>query len=274
MIQTGPMTTVQDFGRFGYRRYGIPQSGAMDKEWMITANQMVGNPDHFPVVEFAISGIKIEALADTSIAILGAQVKLNDKELSESYAKLSQGDLIEIAPPAHVYAYIAIGGKLHTKEDFGSYSTYIRAGFGGINGREIGKGDLLKTSGRTGKRQDISPPEKSLENLVGINIMKGPEWDLLKELPSLITFKVDSSSDRMSVRLTGAKLDCDYHEIASSAVIPGIIQLPPDGQPIVLMNDCQTTGGYPRIGKVLKEDMGKLAQLKPGKEIKLVLENS
>ena len=102
--------------------------------------------------------------------------------------------------------------------------------------------------------------------------MKGPEWGTLKELPRFKTFQIDPSSDRMGIRLTGATLECDYHEIASSAVIPGVIQLPADGHPIVLMNDCQTTGGYPRIGKVREEELGKLAQLRPGQSIQLILD--
>ena len=99
--------------------------------------------------------------------------------------------------------------------------------------------------------------------------MKGPEWDLLKELPYSKSFKVAASSNRMGIRLEGS-LDCDFQEIASSAVVPGTIQLPPNEQPIVLMNDCQTTGGYPRIGKVLDEDLGKLSQVRPGQKITFI----
>lgn len=274
VIQTGSMTTVQDFGRFGYRRYGIPQSGAMDKEFMIAANKLVGNPDDYPVIEFALMGMELEALEPTLVAIAGAKAKLNGKAFMESFVALSKGDVFEIAPPTHVYGYLAIGGHLEAQEDFGSYATYVRATFGGINGREVRKGDVLSTTGKVGKSQEISIHERNIQDPTEIRILKGPEWNLLKELPGVKSFKVDSSSDRMGVRLTGAPLDCDYQEIESSAVIPGTIQLPSDRHPIILMNDCQTTGGYPRIGKVIDDDISKLAQLKPGKEIKLMLADS
>ena len=114
-------------------------------------------------------------------------------------------------------------------------------------------------------------PSRDSEKVVKIQMMKGPEWDVLKELPSSKPFKIDPSSDRMGIRLAGEKLEANFREIASSAVVPGTIQLPHDRQPIILMNDCQTTGGYPRIGKVLDEDLGKLAQIKPGRRLSLVL---
>lgn len=267
VIQSGPMTTIQDFGRFGYRRYGIPQSGAMDKEWMIASNQLVGNPDFFPVLEFAMTGMKLEALEPTLVTVVGAAKKLNDKDCKNAFVQLAKGDVLQVAPPTFVYAYLAIGGKLKVQEDFESYSTYSRAGFGGIEGRGIRNGDILITTGKINKSKDIVIPERRRNNPILINILKGPEWNLLKDYPGSITFKVDSSSDRMGVRLKGGKLDIDYKEISSSAVIPGTIQLPANGHPIVLMNDCQTTGGYPRIGKVIDEDMGRLAQLRPGSNL-------
>ena len=271
ITKSGPMASVQDIGRFGYRKYGIPQSGAMDREWMTAVNQMVNNPDAYPVIEFAISGISFEALAETTIAVVGAEVWVNDQAAPQAI-KAVKGDQIRVSPPYQVYAYLSIGGLIEAKKDFESFSTYPLAGFGGIDGRYLKAGDEIETLGSPMPNPDYPVVERKTSEVTEIRIMQGPEWASLKELPRLETFQVATSSNRMGIRLEGARLDCDYQEIASSAVVPGTIQLPSDCQPIILMNDCQTTGGYPRIGKVIDEDMGKLAQLKPGKSVRLILE--
>ncbi|MEQ9468983.1 MAG: biotin-dependent carboxyltransferase family protein [Ekhidna sp.] len=270
VVKAGPMASIQDFGRFGFRRYGIPQSGAMDRDFMIAANRQAGNPENYPVIEFALAGMELEALEEAVISVIGAALKVNGEHV-EKACKVSAGDSLKISAPGFVYGYMGMGGKLAAQEDFGSISTYERAGFGGIAGRRLKAGDMLIVDGECGEMSHVDIPQRTIVEVAEIRIMKGPEWDLLKELPSLKTFQVDATSDRMGIRLTGAKLDCDYQEIASSAVIPGTIQLPPDGQPIILMNDCQTTGGYPRIGKVMNEDLGKLAQVRPGKAIRFRL---
>ncbi|MEO1253763.1 MAG: biotin-dependent carboxyltransferase family protein [Bacteroidota bacterium] len=269
ILKAGPITTVQDFGRFSYRRYGIPQSGAMDKESMIAANRFVGNPEDHPVIEYAITGMTLTVEEATVVSVIGAPVTVNHKQVSSMIIDLKEGDLLEISGPFYNYAYLAIGGLLTAQKDFGSYSTYVRAGFGGIEGRVLRKGDVLMTKEEAVGSREVEVPSRGSEGLAEIRIMKGPEWGVLKELPSSKPFKIDPSSDRMGIRLAGEKLEANFREITSSAVVPGTIQLPPDGQPIVLMNDCQTTGGYPRIGKVLDEDLGRLAQIKPGKLILL-----
>lgn len=273
VIKTGPMASLQDFGRFGNRRYGIPQSGAMDKEFMIAANKSVGNPDNYPVIEFALTGIELEVVEETTVSVVGAELKVNG-ERKETGSMVSVGDTIKISAPTFVYAYLAVAGRIKAREDFGSVSTYTRARFGGLDGQALANGDKIETEGEPGKISQVPIPRRDQGGVIEVRIMKGPEWDLLKELPSLETFQVDGSSDRMGVRLTGAKLECDYREIASSAVIPGTIQLPTDGHPIILMNDCQTTGGYPRIGKIVEEDLGKLAQVRHGNSVRLSLIDS
>lgn len=269
VIKASPLATIQDFGRFGYRRYGIPQSGAMDKDYMKVANRVLGNPDEYPVVEFAIGGMKLEALERTSISVVGASIQVNRK-ITNSNAILDAGDTLEVSPPDYVYGYLGIGGRLKTQEDFGSKSTYLLAGFGGIQGRNLESGDILESNDSKLQLRDEHIPSRMTHNLEAIRIFKGPEWGLLKEMPEIKTFKVDPSSNRMGVRLKG-KIACDFQEITSSAVVPGTIQLPSNGEPIVLMNDCQTTGGYPRIGKVVDADLGKLAQLRSGAKITFVL---
>lgn len=268
VIKASPMSTIQDFGRFGFRQYGIPQSGTMDKEWMITANKLVGNTVDYPIIEFAMQGMTCEALEETHISVVGARLRVNGKDQSQQSVRLDNGDIVEISAPNHVYGYLAIGGLLQGKEEFGSVSTYTMAQFGGMEGRVLRKNDELVSIGK-GEMKEVEISERNNQDVLDIRIMKGPEWDFLKELPNVKTFLVDPSSNRMGIRLIGS-LACDFREITSSAVVPGTIQLPSDGNPIVLMNDCQTTGGYPRIGKVLDEDLGMLAQVRSGGEIRFV----
>lgn len=267
VIKAGPMATIQDAGRFGYRKFGIPQSGAMDLSSMHSVNRLVGNDLNWPVIEFALMGMKMEALEATTIGVTGADLKVNGKLIAAQYARVDSGDVIEIGSPRQVYAYFAIEGKLRAQEDFGSVSTYLLAGFGGIDGRSLRPGDELITDGiGIGPIREENPLKK--ENVSEIRIMHGPEWRHLEDALEAKIFKIDPSSNRMGIRLHGSSIKCNIGEIQSSAVVPGTIQLPPNGLPIVLMNDCQTTGGYPRIGKVLDEDLGKLAQVRAGNQVK------
>ncbi len=266
VIKSGPMATIQDFGRYGYRRFGIPQSGAMDKESMIEANRQVGNPDAFPVIEFAIKGMTLEASEESEISVVGASFKVNGKVNVDEKTTVEPGDVVELHAPNRVYAYVGLRGQIIAQEDFESVSTYIPAGFGGIDGRILKVEDVIQSADIGVNKLSVHTIKRTTQDPTIIRIMKGPEWEYLKELPDYKSFKIDSSSDRMGIRLSG-KLSCDYREIATSAVVPGTIQLPANGEPIVLMNDCQTTGGYPRIGKVINEDLGKLAQIKAGGKI-------
>lgn len=265
VIKTGPLATIQDFGRYGHRRYGIPQSGAMDKVWMTAANHLVGNPDHYAVIEFALMRMKLEAIEETAVAVVGATINVNGKKVDKKATILYPGDILEISSPDNVYGYVGMSGLINAKEDFGSVSTYLMAGFGGIEGRALKAGDELVSNTATNVLGEVDWQERADEHQTVIRMLQGPEWELLKELPERRQFEIDPSSDRMGIRLIGSSLECDFKEIASSAVIPGTVQLPSNGLPIVLMNDCQTTGGYPRIGKVIDEDLGKLAQMRGGK---------
>ena len=265
------LASIQDEGRFGVRRYGIPQSGAMEVEAMHQANNLVGNPLSFPVVEFALNGFTLEAVEPTILGFAGAstQVIVNNEVSKTNPISVASGDIVKVAAPAdRVYSYMSIQGLMIAKLDFESYSTYPLAKLGGLNGEYLRANDLLTTENALHK-QVISRAQKECSTT--IRIMKGPEWNMLREHPNIKQFTVSSDSNRMAIKLSGDHLDCQKVEILSSAVIPGTIQLPPGGYPIVLMKDCQTTGGYPRIAKVIDEDLGKLAQKRPGELVKLEL---
>lgn len=264
------MVTVQDLGRFGFCKYGIPQSGAMDRNSMRAANRLVGNDESHPVIEYALMGMQLEALENTVVGIAGATMKVNGQPIQSGSVVLEKGDMLELSPPEKVYAYLAIGGLIKAQNDFGSYSTYLMGRFGGIEGRALKTNDVIDTEGGLGLVEPVSKtPVHAQFSPVEIRFIKGPEADHLKDSLDQTTFTVDPSSNRMGIRLNGQALGCSISEIASSAVIPGTIQLPANGQPIILMNDCQTTGGYPRIGVVPIEDLGKLSQVRPGQSVVL-----
>jgi len=269
ILKTGPMATIQDAGRFGYRKYGIPQSGAMDDEALHFVNQLLGNRKNDPVIEFALMGLKLEVIQNSVIGVLGTKMKINGNTVNDLYAELEMGDSLEFSPPENVYAYFALGGKLKADLKFESYATYLPGHFGGYQGRTLKVGDILESDGK-GKVNDLMPPQ--IEDHNTIHFMDGPEWNLLESTFKAREFKIGSSSNRIGIRLEGENIKSSTKEIKSSAVIPGTIQLTPNQQLIVLMNDCQTTGGYPRIGKVLDKDLRKLAQVRPGGSILLVRE--
>ena len=275
VISPGIHSSIQDEGRFGFRKYGIPQSGAMDIQALHKANRLVSNPENFPAIEVSVNHIKLQASQKTSFAATGASalVTINQKAVNmySSY-QLSAGDELSVELKNEgMYTYLGIGGLIQANQDFNSFSTYLMGGFGGIDGGLLKKGDIIETEENNSftKREENQYKHIEVDELE-IRIMKGPEWFMLKDLPTRFSYKILPSSNRMGIRLSGPKLSVDGNEVISSAVIPGIIQLPGNGEPIILMNDCQTTGGYPRIGKVVDEDMGKLAQLRPGKKIRFV----
>ena len=267
ITKSSPLATIQDEGRFGYRQFGIPQSGAMDSMGMKAANQLVGNNPGDPLIEYALTGLTLEILEDAIVGLYGADLQVNGQEVYSNASMVKIGDVIRLSPPNDVYAYFSIGGRLQAQSVFESYSTYLPGGFGGLQGRSLKSGDELITNGDGQlQRAEIPAHKDSL-----IRFMPGPEWDFLVEPFEQKNFQIDPSSNRIGIRLQGAQLESSRTEIKSSAVIPGTIQLPPNGHPIILMNDCQTTGGYARIGKVLDEDLGRLAQIRPGEKVMLKL---
>lgn len=275
VTKVGMLATIQDEGRYGYRQYGIPQSGAMDVQALHLANRLVRNKQNAPALEVAMQGLTVQAEEKTLISIAGAQVlvQINDTvvEMNQAHYLQREDELKISAPKNGVYFYLAMAGEIAGELAFGSYSTYTMAGFGGMQGRSLQADDVLSAT----KNSSNSSFTETMPTETGrIRIMKGPEWSLLKDSPDRKMFTVSPSSNRMGIRLDGDIMAIERSEIKSSAVIPGTIQLPPDGHPIVLMKDCQTTGGYPRIAKVLDEDLGRLAQIRAGESLGfIVVEN-
>lgn len=276
VIHPGIFTTIQDSGRFGFGKYGVPVSGAMDIESFKLANQLVGNPHHYPVLECTLQGGAYRFGSDTMIAITGAEMSpaINGKPIEVNCAhRVSKGDeLILGFAEKGCRSYLAIHGLLQADRVMDSYSTYTLAGFGGYAGRALKKNDILtwEPTATVEFRTEILKTI-DLDKVHSVKVTLGTEWKWLdKEVQEQFfdsNFKVMNQSNRMGIRLDGHALKSPDQQMISSPVIPGIIQLPENGKPIILMKDGQTIGGYPRIAKVVDDDLWKLAQLKPGNSL-------
>ncbi len=273
----GAFTTIQDLGRFGYQAYGVPVSGCLDRYAHTAANALVGNPDDAPTLEMTVLGPKLEFLQDARIAIAGGNLQplLNGFPLPQWRAvEITKGDLLMFrGVKTGCRAYLAIDGGLDVPRIMGSCSTYPRGGIGGIDGRPLQAGDILR------KGSGGSFPLKSLpENLIPsypreitCHVIPGPQESLFENLETFYTtpYEVTAKADRMGYRLKGPVLVFKPgvpQSIVSEAVVPGAIQVPADGQPIVLMGE-QTVGGYAKMGVLTTPDCWRLAQLRPGDKV-------
>lgn len=288
IIKSGLQTTVQDLGRFGFQKYGVIASGAMDPFAHRIANLLVGNGENAATFEMTMTGATIEFQQDAFIALCGGdlspQIDGTDLKMWRP-AFVKEGSVLKFgAPRSGCRAYLAVAGGIDVPELMNSKSTYLRAGIGGFHGRALQAGDivpvnlippqlaasLLHATGN-GVEWKTAAPRYSSEPVV--RMMKGRQFELFnRESQSYIfseAFAVSSHSDRMGYRLEGTRLALEEpKELISEAVSFGSIQVPSDGNPIILLADRQTTGGYPKIGQVAAVDLPLVSQLKPGERIR------
>ncbi|MFE4570290.1 5-oxoprolinase subunit C family protein [Paenibacillus chitinolyticus] len=297
----GLYTTVQDTGRFGFRRFGFVSGGAMDTLSMQAANILAGNPRHAAVLEWTLQGPRLLLRQDTLAAWCGPEL-----------AVYAGGTPVPGWRPVYIRAgttltlgsgrngcrgYLALAGGFDVPLALGSRSTYTRAGLGGLEGRPLQAGDEL-LPGRpspaaermtAGLRLQASAEDNDVRaaaweaswavrpggtggNPAVLRVVRGSETGRFKEGLDALTasvYRVQPQSDRMGCRLQGPALELSVPgELVSESTAPGTIQVPPDGQPIVLAADSQTTGGYPRIGHVISADLPVLGQLAPGASVR------
>lgn len=289
VIASGLAVTLQDRGRFGYRRIGVPVSGALDPVLLAAANALVGNAADAVGLEILLSGPVLKVCTGrVRISIagdVGAQMQsargATLRVAPWSTATLASGDIIRFGTAALPaagglrLAYVGVGGGVEVPAVLGSRSTYTRAALGGVHGRAIAVGDLLACRGRV----DAAPLEfrggHPFAHPTGpIRVMPGAQTDHFTDeaLQALFSqpFTVTRDSDRMGMRLEGPALRHNElgADIASDGVTPGAIQVPGNGQPIILMADCQTVGGYPKIGTVISADLARLAHARPGAQLR------
>ena len=297
VLGSGLPATVQDLGRWGYQRQGVSPSGAMDPVSHRVANALVGNHESAATLEMTLVGPALEFDSDALIAICGANLSPEISNLPLQgwrafYVK--RGSTLTFQGAAWgSRAYLAVGGGIDTPESMGSRSTYLRAGIGGIEGRALRGGDVLvpgkpseatlrameKAAARLGpipfamSESAIDPTRLAYHRLDGpVRVTRGPQFESFDERDrrALLgeSFTVSERSDRMGYRLAGPLLRSGSGEdIISQAVLHGTIQVPPGGEPIVLMADRQTVGGYPIIAQVVSCDLPTMAQMKPGSEV-------
>ncbi|MFK4315668.1 MULTISPECIES: biotin-dependent carboxyltransferase family protein [unclassified Bacillus (in: firmicutes)] len=290
VLHAGMFTTVQDLGRSHYQQYGVPVGGAMDKNALRMINMLVGNEENEAGLEITIMGPKLLIKKTTLLAIGGADMEplLNGERIPLWRPILAEeGSMLCLGKAkSGCRAYVTFAGGINIDRTMGSKSTYIRAALGGIEGRMLKKGDYFQigTGAEVGSRfiRNLQEEERiktkwAICNNTLPKYKKHPilrvitdfEYDQFTEesIKSFFSkeYKVSNYADRMGYRLDGDVLNrVEEIEILSSPVTFGTIQVPNGGQPIILMADRQTTGGYPRIGNVISVDLPLLAQLKPG----------
>jgi antagonist of KipI len=279
IIKPGILTTLQGQGRTGHRSLGIGPGGAMDPFAMTVSNYLVGNDDSTAVMEINFPGPEILFQQDAIICMTGADLDayINDTASllwRPSYVK--KNDVLRFKRPVHgTKTYLAVRGGWKAERWMNSVSTHLKVNAGGYKGRALLKDDIIEFNENNAIDEDLSsfiPGGQLISVYQPGNIIRctsSIEWDMLSETSQRefekISFSISNQSDRMGYRLNGTALSLSKPaELVSSAVDSGTIQLLPDGNLIILMADHQTTGGYPRIASVIRADIPKMAQLRPG----------
>jgi biotin-dependent carboxylase-like uncharacterized protein len=280
VIRPGINSTFQDMGRNNLYHIGIPFSGAMDNRNYILSNRLVGNNLESPVLEFAYQGPLLRYQGDKiNIAITGDvnfTIKKNENLIYgrcyESFI-LENGDELDIlSTNKSVYGYLAFGGKLDLEYQWSSCSVNTKANIGSNNGKKLEANQKINISfmNKNLNNKKLNYINTKIEN---IRIIKGTNYDYFSEAGKNIflnkEFYVSKLSDRMGMRLDGPKIENIVDtNIKSEGLIKGVIQVPADGNPIIMLSDHGTIGGYPKIGVVISADYDKLVQLAPGTKIK------
>lgn len=283
ILMPGPLTTVQDSGRYGFGCYGVPPSGAIDTFSLRAANLLAGNPEGEACLEITLMGLKTRLLTDLAFAVTGGDLQpwLNGSPLPMWQAHIAKtGDILFFkGPRSGCRAYLALGGGISLQSILGSKSTNLSSGFGGVDGRALRKGDILCSHSphlhlsRAGAflEKDWVPrhgEEWSLRVLPGPQYEDFPQssWDIF--LNSFYT--VTQQSDRTGLRFSGPpihRVAALPESIISEGVAPGAIQVPGDAQPIIILVET-ITGGYRKIAAVISADLPSLGQMKPGDRVR------
>lgn len=276
----GPFATIQDLGRYGYQRFGVSVSGAMDECALRIANMLVGNSQGAAAIEFTLIGGTYEVETESCrIAIAGGEfpITINGKPAA-AYAShtLKRGSRIVIGQASHgTRGYLAVAGGFDLPVVLGSRSTHLRSGLGGLNGAPLVAGSRLPLVRKTAPDALdlwLSPDLWPVGDGV-LRVVLGPQDDLFTEA-GIATFlsgeyKILPDSDRMGYRFNGPEIEhADDYNIVSDGIARGSVQIVGSGQPIILLADRQTTGGYAKIATVISADLPLLAQLRPGNSVR------
>jgi len=270
VIDVGGLTTVQDRGRLGYAHLGVPRAGAMDAPAAALANRLVGNPADAAVLEVTLGGLRLRLTSSRWIAVTGAPGPLGIGGRSGAIERaewLRAGVTMTLGTPTSgVRSYVAVAGGIGVEPVLGSRSADVLAGLGPP---PLRAGDTLPLLPELGAPVPLDTPPRRVLDGLGVHAGPRPEWfspDTLARLCSR-TWTVLPASNRVGLRLTGDPLPRLEGELASEGMVLGAIQVPPDGRPVVFLNDHPTTGGYPVVGVVDPADLWQCAQLRPGEKV-------
>lgn len=281
VVRAGMLTTVQDLGRSGYQHSGVSVGGALDHHGLRIANLLVGNEENAAGLEVTYGGVRIRFENERYVAWTGGMFDVAIP--AGRVARIPAGEeLVFGQPRAGCRCWIAVSGGIDVPLVLGGRGTDLRAGFGGFNGRRLRDGDELSL-GRQCRKFDLAGTISSwsapLEwTQLGseeptLRVIRGTDWARFDQSSRFaftsLHFDVTSDSNRMGIRLQGPKLERhDVGDLTSAAVAAGTVQVPPGGEPILLLQDCQTVGGYPKIAHVITVDLPVASQLRPGDRVR------
>jgi len=288
VITPGILSSVQDQGRHGYRQIGVGSSGAMDSFALSVANLLVENEELAAGIEVTLGGCILKFNVATTIALTGCNVNASlDGRAIPAWSALSVNagqTLTTEMSTQGLRCYIAIAGGLNVPLVMGSRSTDLKAGFGGFSGRALAAGDRLKICAtpllhNLNEGFGLSRAMHYTFNnskVVKVRMLPAAQWENYNTSNQQrflnSQWQVTQQSNRLGYRLSGIKIVAQNNiELLSHGILPGCVQMPPSGQPVIQLNDANTCGGYPKLGVVIHADLSKLAQVRPGESIHFTL---
>lgn len=288
ILRAGVLSSVQDLGRRGYRHLGVGQAGALDPLALHIANRLVGNPPQAAGLEITMGPCSVRFTRATRVALGGADCRadLQGTPVAPWWSvPVAAGQVLTLrAARTGMRVYLAMAGGIDVPLVLDSRSTDLQTGFGGLDGRALRDGDTLPLNPPDAATDlgapafGVQPPTGYADGRIAIiRMLRGPEYEeftaAAQHALAEADWRITPNSNRMGYRLAGPVLERKKsrdHDLLSHGVVPGVIQVPPSGQPIVLMAEGQTSGGYPKIGTVIRADLWKLAQIKLGATLRLV----
>jgi biotin-dependent carboxylase-like uncharacterized protein len=285
ILSETPLITVQDQGRYGARRFGVGTAGAMDRLALAAGNLMVGNGIEAAGLEIPMTPFRVKFHADTAFALTGADAdaSLGNRNLLPFWSSLARaGDTLTLnAARSGATAYLAVAGGFDVPTILGSRSTQLRGEFGGYEGRMLKKGDRLAVgiapAAGAFAETGVRPPSRALPlgeaGTTTLRVLPAAEYEYFIEAARANfwskPWKITPQSNRAGYRLVGPTLElAEPLELRSHGLVPGVIQVPHGGQPIIQLADAATAGGYPKIGTVIEADLWRLGQARLGSDIR------
>jgi len=272
VLNAGIQTTVQDHGRIGYGSIGLSSAGAMDEFAYNWANKLLGNIYGTNTLEIVFGGVKLRAAGDITFVLTGALVEAKiDRQVIECWKTytIKNGQVLELGfAYSGARVYLCVYGGFDVLQEYGSASISIKEGIGSFDGKALKTNDFLpyKSENLKDSRKLPSRHHQNYDDTLTLRVIAGYQWDMFKKEEQNkffnSTYKVTSQNDRMGYRLEGEKIKSSSAGVISEPIAYGSIQIPSHGEPIVLLKERQTIGGYPKIGSVIPVDCFKLSQMK------------